>query len=262
MPRKKKVEGAVLDLTGIEGVVVDVTAIVAAEEAEKAAVIERKKAVAAIARAKKKEEKEARKAEAIIKKREEAAKRKEESWLKKNDEELPNIAKPFNAISYIESAKLHKCVDCSQLILFNDRCSTCRKQYMNAKTNRIMEYIKEKGMNKCNFCGIHRGDDCIGFHFDHKNMFLKTGTVGSMLYNDKDDSEIMEEIDKCQLLCISCHLLVTKIEIKCGLTYKKYLLNKGEGNIEELVVEYDRIMIPVYERIKDKFRGLAGGGAN
>ena len=250
MPRKKTVvEGVVLDLTGIDGVAVDVTAILAAEKAEKAAAIKRKKAEA---RAKKKEEKALAKYNKWLKKKQDKAR-------KRGIEYEEELIEEFDIESYIDSISLRKCMDCDMMILCNDRCSPCRKIYMEAKNKRIMEYVDSKGMNKCNFCGVPRLDDCCtGFHFDHINMFLKTGTVGQMIGNDTDDSKIIEEIDKCQLLCVSCHLLVTKIEVKCGFTQKKIKLNKGIGNLEELVAEYDMVMGPVYEEIKEKFRGVGG----
>jgi hypothetical protein len=270
MPRKKNVvEGAVLDLRDMSGGVVDVTALVAAEEAEKVAVAERKKAESerkkaekAAAVEKRKAERAVKRAEALISKKEEIALARYNKWIKKKEEKArkkgivhkEEIIEEFDVKSYIDSIVLHKCVDCDRMILFNDRCSTCRKVYIEAKSKRIMEYIDEKGMTKCNFCGINRGSDCTGFHFDHLNMFLKTGTVGQMIGNDTDDHIIMEEIDKCQLLCVSCHLLVTKIELKYGFTQRKIKLGKGIGNLEDLVKEYDSVMIPAYELIKNKFR--------
>lgn len=260
MPRKKTVvEGLVLDLTGIEGVAVDVTAIVAAEKAEKAAAIERKKAekaaAAAVARAKKKEEAAA--SDAIAKE-----KKKEKNALANYNKMMKMIKEStFDGIAYIQSISTNKCVDCPTQVLFNDRCSPCYKIHIEAKNKRIMGYVYSKGMNKCNFCGAPRKDDyCTGFHFDHLNMFMKTGNVGQMIRYDVDDLKIMEEIDKCQLLCISCHSIVTKIEMKCGFTQQKIKLNKGFGNREELVAEYDRVMGPVYEEIKEKFRGVGGDG--
>jgi hypothetical protein len=251
MPRKKMVEGAVLDLTGVSGVPVDVTAIVAAEKAEKAAAIEREKAEA---RAKKKEEKALAKYNKWLKKKEKKARKK---GIVLEEE----VIEEFDIESYIDSITLHKCIDCDMMVLLNDRCSPCHKVYMDAKNKRIMEYVTSKGMNKCNFCGVPRIDDCCtGFHFDHINMFLKTGTVGLMIGNDTDNNKIMEEIDKCQLLCVSCHSLVTKIEVKNGFIQQKIKLNKGFGNIEELVADYDRVMGPVYEKIKEKFRGVGGAG--
>jgi hypothetical protein len=255
MPRKKCVKGAVLDLTDISGLPVNVTALMAAEEEKKAA----EKAVAD-------ERKKAEKAEAVSKKKEELALAKYNKWLKKKEEKArkkgivhkKETIEEFDVKSYIDSVLLHKCIDCDWMILYNDRCSTCRKVYINAKSKRIMEYINSKGMTKCNFCGTPRGDDCTGFHFDHLNMFLKTGTVGQMIGNDTDDHIIMEEIDKCQLLCVSCHLLVTKIELKYGFTQSKIKLGKGIGDLEELIKEYDTVMMPIYEVIKGKFRGGEG----
>lgn len=256
MPRKKNVvEGAVLDLRDISGGVVDVTALVAAEEAEKAAEAARKKAEKAAAAAKRKEEslrKKREKSEALAKLKEEKAQKKAKKAQRKREEG------PFDPLTFVKSSELHMCADCPTMILFNDRCSACCKRDMDAKFIHLMEYIDKKGMNKCNFCGVARGDDCTGFHFDHLNMFLKMGTIGSMMRNSSEIDEILAEVDKCQLLCISCHLLVTKIEMRYGFTRRKIRLTRGEGDLDALIADYDRIMIPVYEEIKNKFRG--GGG--
>jgi hypothetical protein len=252
MPRKKMVEGVILDLTDITGVPVDVTSIMAAEKEKKAAEAARKKAEKAAAAEKKKAERAAANEQKRIKKEAKKA-MAEAKRIKKTDK-----VEKGDPLTFAKAAELHKCADCPTMILFHDRCSVCCKRDMNIKYAQMMKHIDSKGMNKCNFCGIPRGDDCNGFHFDHLNMFQKNGSVGSMMRSICSIDEICAEIDKCQLLCISCHLLVTKIEMRYGFTRRKIRLTRGEGDLDALIADYDRIMIPVYEEIKNKFRG--GGG--
>lgn len=63
--------------------------------------------------------------------------------------------------------------------------------------------------------------------------------------NDKkgcDIEEICKEIDKCQILCIECHNIVTDLEIKIGFIKIKTQLSKQSVNKkyvnEEDLLEY------------------------
>jgi len=46
------------------------------------------------------------------------------------------------------------------------------------------------------------------FHYDHIDMFDKTDSICKMIKDGTDMTAIYEEINKCQLLCISCHIVV------------------------------------------------------
>ena len=88
-------------------------------------------------------------------------------------------------------------------------------------------------------------------------MFEKTGTVGFMIRNHRKLAEILAEIDKCQLLCISCHKKVTSYENKCGFISMKRLLNKNirkKQDITEmqtvLISQYRDKMEPFYAKMR------------
>lgn len=87
-------------------------------------------------------------------------------------------------------------------------------------------------------------------------MFNKEGTVGLMICRGADYQTIIEEINKCQLLCISCHTMVTAMEAKLGFLKAKRRNMKSKD-------DYDTIMTRVYEIISQEVReGGGGDGTN
>lgn len=145
--------------------------------------------------------------------------------------------------------KYNKCVNCDagvyyKLKLWDNKevCNECFHQKRNELSNKVQEYMEEKCLNNCKFCGKIR-DSVNGFHFDHINMFDKNGSVGNMIWTGANIDKIKEEIQKCQLLCISCHSLVTYYEIKLGFTGKK------KRKIQGLVPIYADKMERIYKLI-------------
>lgn len=144
----------------------------------------------------------------------------------------------------------HSCNDCSNDIMYSPRrwgslklCHYCYKKRLNPASEEINHYLLQKGMIACNFCNKERKDPSE-FHLDHINMFSKAGNVGHMMYAGVDIDNIKEEIDKCQLLCISCHAAVTHLEHKYGFIKAKKARNKR--NIEHIEKIYDEYMGEVY----------------
>jgi hypothetical protein len=149
--------------------------------------------------------------------------------------------------------KYNKCIDCGsgvyyKLKLWGDKnvCNTCYYKKREELTSNVQEYLKEQCFNKCKFCGKIR-DSIHGFHFDHINMFDKNGSVGEMICAGANIDKIKDEIHKCQLLCISCHSLVTYYEIKLGFIAKKKRKIQGMGPIYTAKMEriYKLIMAVV-----------------
>ena len=144
----------------------------------------------------------------------------------------------------------HSCNDCSNHIMYSPRiwgslklCHYCYKKRLIPVSEEINRYLLQKGMIACNFCNKERKDPSE-FHLDHINMFSKAGNVGHMMYTGVDIDNIKEEIDKCQLLCISCHAAVTHLEHKYGFIKAKRARNKR--NIEHIEKIYDEYMGEVY----------------
>ena len=76
-------------------------------------------------------------------------------------------------------------------------------------------------------------------------MFDKGGSVGNMIIAGVNIEKIKEEIHKCQLLCISCHSLVTYYERKYGFIEKK------KKKVQGLEAIYAEKMGKIYELISE-----------
>ena len=118
------------------------------------------------------------------------------------------------------------------------------------------DWLAELYKNPCTFCGKKEKS----MHFDHINMFDKRDNVCSMSNRGCSKDEIMEELNKCQLLCIPCHTKVTRIERTLGFTRNKCkfnkLLRKGvevEQLRSELKAAYSEKMEKIYAGMREDF---------
>lgn len=127
--------------------------------------------------------------------------------------------------------------------------------------DKIWELISEKGPTMCTICNTKRVCKTQRFHYDHKNMFLKSDNISVMINSGKDINDIYTEIEKCNLLCISCHHMVSDIEKKLGFVNIKSQMTRkyknGELNDKELEFEknkytyiYEKLMSNVLKNIK------------
>lgn len=222
MGRKKRVvevEGAVLDLTGLESDdTLDIDALIAAVETQAVEIPAPKPLVK----------------------------------ITKSDEDLLN-----------EIYEGHHCSVCMRSIFSDVKiwkgekiCANCHKQCRNREyPTEVTEYVKSVYRRGCSFCDIRVGR----FHLDHINMFSKVGSVCDMMESGAPADDIIAEINKCQLLCINCHRLVTKFEAKRGFIWDKRQLNKkiaDGGDFTELRQKlygnYERVMTKMYPLIREK----------
>jgi hypothetical protein len=140
-------------------------------------------------------------------------------------------------------------------------CISCHQPNVNHLYEQFCDYITKECNNQCAFCNKGYSKLCR-FHFDHINMFSKNEGIGDMLLRGEDLEKIIEEAKKCQLLCYSCHSIVTRIEQSHGFMTKKRrvtnMSNKGVDNTEilnDLYKNYEEIMTPIYDKIKEAVRG-------
>ena len=150
------------------------------------------------------------------------------------------------------------CDDCSGTLYYALKgwntlklCYSCHRKRFMGLCDELNQYLSEKGHISCNFCGKIRINP-TDFHFDHINMYSKTGSVGPMLYNGRSIDKIKKEIEKCQLLCVSCHAAVTHFEHRYGFIKAKK--SKNTETIEAMDKIYDEYMGEVYAFM----RGLHG----
>lgn len=78
--------------------------------------------------------------------------------------------------------------------------------YSNEKMN---EYMKSRWMKRRSLAIAHLGGRCVrcgtidNLEFDHINADSKIMTIAKA--SSRSDSFFWDEINKCQLLCTSCH---------------------------------------------------------
>ena len=93
------------------------------------------------------------------------------------------------------------------------------------------------------------------FHYDHINMFDKSDSICKLVREGTNIEDIYKEIDKCQLLCVSCHSVVTKVELMCGFTRIKRQMTKEFNETED--EEKRNKLISEYSELYNKFMSEA-----
>ena len=76
-----------------------------------------------------------------------------------------------------------------------------------------------KNYTHCDICNMKRQTSRHRFHFDHMNMFDKNESVCTMVSFSWEIDDILEEIDRCQYICLPCHQIITDVERKLPFTY-------------------------------------------
>jgi len=174
------------------------------------------------------------------------------------DNIIPPVKIPKRALTddeIIEEIKQKQsdCSECKSSVYYKlkkwgdtDICYPCYHHHRQILSDTIQAYMVEQGLNACKFCGKIR-NSVNGFHLDHINMFNKDGSVGNMIWTGQNIDEIKKEIHKCQLLCISCHSLVTYYEIKLGFIGQKS--RKVQGLQQEYADKMERIYRLISETV-------------
>lgn len=114
---------------------------------------------------------------------------------------------------------MKKCKNCESLVLGQKRlCDTCIRISDN-KSSRIskkvrgkkrkIELIKLHG-NKCIMCNEIKPISCMCFH--HVDSNKKLFTLDRDMLSKKSWNEILQESEKCDLLCQNCHLIIHEKE--------------------------------------------------
>ena len=94
---------------------------------------------------------------------------------------------------------------------------TVRSKKRQAKYDMICEF-KEVG---CRMCDYQNPDLPAYFHYDHEDIFDKDASISEMVYNNSTMDDIMEEIEKCTIICAFCHRIRTQYQHKEGLIVQK-----------------------------------------
>jgi hypothetical protein len=142
-------------------------------------------------------------------------------------------------------------------------CDICWVQFecdRDVLWSNITDYFK---INKCNICNIEKTHKSHRFHYDHINMFNKESSIYEMVNRGDDINLIILELNKCQLVCISCHSLIThmerkfiftKIKIKLNKQLKRNTITEEQYNLkcDEYNILYKNKMSYVYEMLRSK----------
>lgn len=140
-------------------------------------------------------------------------------------------------------------------------CGLCRSYLEKKLSLESVEFLRESNRRPCTFCGAA---DVLK-NYDHTNIFHKTESICIMVKNGCSYDEIRTEVEKCQVVCIPCHKIITKHEHKCGFIKKKQEINKKiragedvEALREKYSAEYLTVMEPFYESLRGTGRELRG----
>lgn len=174
--------------------------------------------------------------------------------------------------SYIQNIKKTKCSECNCVLqditknrvwkdnILCDKCWFLHKEERDWLWERVRAYKKVE----CIICGKEKVCEGVRFHYDHINMFDKSDSICCMVDKGCSIGDIFLEIDKCQILCMPCHHIVTEIEnrlcftrIKTSLTKK---FNSEEISEEEYINEkkkyqgiYEKKMKTIYEKLRNNY---------
>ena len=156
-----------------------------------------------------------------------------------------------------------KCYECNKNIfkiqlnpnyIWKDQeiCEYCWYNHSHERNELIEKINLYKPKVECYICCIKKSYDTQRFHYDHINMFDKNKCIFTMINEGCCIEDIYKELNKCQVLCISCHNIITNIENKLGFTQIKIrsTINKNNDNLEENKKIYEEKMKEIYEKIK------------
>ncbi len=75
---------------------------------------------------------------------------------------------------------------------------------INAET--VFDFLQDK---KCEHCGI---SDILVLEFHHRNKNEKYANISHLMINGGPINKVLEEMEKCDILCANCHRIETHKE--------------------------------------------------
>ena len=114
-----------------------------------------------------------------------------------------------------KNKKEKKCILCGQKFVINtpnrQYCYNCSPKGLSAadtlryKKRKLKHLLIEYKGGKCQKCGYNQCEGALQFH--HKDPNQKEFGLANINLNDSNFSlqKILEEVDKCELLCANCH---------------------------------------------------------
>jgi len=184
--------------------------------------------------------------------------------------EIPRIEwtkRPFDLRKQMKEVTFQSCQECGKIVCMvqcntvhtwkeKKICDTCYSQYAEER-EQIWKQIDAYRKIECALCLSTKKYKDERYHFDHINMFDKESGIYNMVADGKNMEDIQKEIDKCQVLCISCHHMVTFIERRTGFLELKrgytsdYLKQTENEELNRVLKEkYHNIMTPIYVEMR------------
>jgi hypothetical protein len=120
----------------------------------------------------------------------------------------------------------------------------------------MWENIKKYKHIQCEICASTQTYTSERYHYDHLNMFNKDKSVCSMVNEGVNIEEIYAEIDKCQILCLPCHHIVTDIEHKLGFSRIKQTLTRSLNQSEITEEEYNKQTLYYQKIYEEKMKNI------
>tara|TARA_Y100000389_G_C17425998_1_gene499560 strand:+ start:379 stop:1272 length:894 start_codon:yes stop_codon:yes gene_type:complete len=155
--------------------------------------------------------------------------------------------------TFVEKIKQNTKLNCKECnkIIYNIHKNTNRKwkgniicdscwitPEKNTERDSTWKNIHKRKKVQCIICGNIQNKNGERYHYDHLNMFDKENSLCIMVNEGNTLEEIYIEVDKCQILCLCCHHIVTDIENKMGFTRIKQSLTRKLNNSEITEEEY------------------------
>ena len=80
-----------------------------------------------------------------------------------------------------------------------------RKKEFQKRNKKMMEFLREyKSKKKCVYCGWNGHTEVLQFH--HRNPKEKKFSFGKGRIGNLKIGRVLEEMNKCDLICPNCHL--------------------------------------------------------
>ena len=84
-------------------------------------------------------------------------------------------------------------------------CKKCNKEQVIKRQRKLKEKCTEYAGGKCSICGYSTYLGALEFHhLDPSKKDMRLSKFGRTSW-EKNKEKIMEELDKCVLLCANCH---------------------------------------------------------
>jgi hypothetical protein len=135
-------------------------------------------------------------------------------------------------------------------------CDECSKTH--SMERRALWLGVQAAYSECEWCCRKRSEGAC-LQLDHLNMFEKGDSVCSMVNRGESIESIIAEAARCQVLCASCHAVVTAVERQLGLHRAKGALTRsaaeedadmpaiaeGHAGLTDVYLEQMRVLYPI-----------------